>query len=132
MAALERRAAAEITPQVVALAATAGEVDTRMREYVKACRPESVPRLPARGPGRGWLVPLLLDPAIAPADRTNPRQPDPTGCGALWDGVLGPAERAAAALRDLQSYVRREGLLPGHLRAALKEHGLDGWEHYRP
>ncbi len=42
------------------------------------------------------------------------------------------ADEVAVALEELSRFCRLKGLLPGHLRAALAEYRLDGWERYPP
>ena len=130
LGAAERRAVTGLTPRVVALAGLAEKVDGEMRRYVKACRRERLTVLPvAASARRDWPVPLLLDPAIAPS-RDERSNVDSTGCLALWDEVRAEADRLASALDDMRDFARSQGLLPGHVRDALAEYRLDGWERY--
>ena len=127
---LERRAVVDITPRVGVLAALAEEVGVRMREYVAACHPARVAALPGGDAHRDWPVPLLLDPEVVPARLASTPSVDPTGCGALWDGVRRPADRLVARLEELHDVARSKGLLPGHVREALAEYTLEDWDRY--
>jgi hypothetical protein len=128
--AAQRRAVTKLTPRVVALDEMAESLDGRVRHYVTLCRRERLSALPlASGARRDWPVPLLLDPAVAPS-RQDRASADPAGCLILWDEVRGQAGRLASALDDMQRLARAEGLLPGHVREALAEHRLEGWERY--
>jgi hypothetical protein len=127
---LKRRAALEMAPRVKELATLAESVDARMRDYVQKCRPTKTATLPGSGAGRDWPVALLSDPSIAPSRHAATSGSDPGGCVAAWEGVRRAADEVAAVLESLHVYTRARGLLPGHLRDALAEHELEGWERY--
>ena len=134
LALAERRAVKELSPRVVALADLADAVDARLRSYVRACRRESQSALPVPRPStrRDWPVAFLLDPAMATTARAREVGSDPSGCAAMWTNVRGDADEVAAALEELNRFCRLKGVLPGHLRAALAEYRLEGWERYPP
>ncbi len=132
LGAAQRRAVTKLTPRLVALDEMAEGLDGQLRQYVRACRQERLPALPAAsGALRDWPVPLLLDPAVAPS-REERASVDPAGCVILWDDIRAQAARLASALDDMRRLARAEGVLPGHVREALAEHRLDGWERYSP
>jgi hypothetical protein len=124
-AALQRRAVVELTPRVVALAVLGDAMALQMRRYVEACRPGLVATLPADDAARDWPVPLLLDARLA---ALSPE--DPTGCADRWDRVVGSADRLASGLGEMHELARAQGVLPGHVREALEEYALSGWERY--
>ncbi len=128
--AAQRRAVTKLSPHLVVLDGQAGKLDEQVRRYVRLCRQERAPAVPPEsGARRDWPVPLLLDPSFArsPEERAAP---DPVGCLALWDDLRGQADGIASRLEEMHRLAAAEGVLPGHVRDALAEHRLEGWERY--
>ncbi len=130
LGAAQRRAVTKLTPRVVALDGLAEKVDGQMRVYIKVCHPEQMAVVPPFSRARrDWPVPLLLDASIAPT-RDERAGADRGGCVAQWDELRGRADQVASRLDEMRRLAASEGILPGHVREALAEHGLDGWERY--